>query len=235
MVIDVIMPVWVQDEETLHLTKAAVESIRAGAPDCRIIIVDNGSTYGAALLRELADLYIRNKENLGYARAVNQGLKLSGSVVAVANNDILVSNNWWDVAQRILINLPDVGSVHYKMVGYGEPFNLGVDYWEDGKERWCSSSFFVVRNGQLYDEFYLNSIEDWDYWRALRERGYKLVYTNAAAYQHKDSHTQQKIANRNENEEQNRKHYFEKYGEIPEEWFERLFPGQLQKPWKPFP
>jgi len=231
--IDVIMPCWITDHETLDLTVDAINSIYVA--DCRMIIIDNGSTMGASVLREKADLYIRNKENLGYAKAVNQGLKLAGSVVAIANNDIRVSPNWWEIAEKILVNLDNVASVHFKMVGYGEDFNLGEEYWEGGKERWCSSSFFVVRNGQLYDEEYLNSIEDWDYWRRIRELGYTTAYTNAAAYQHKDSHTQEKIPNRGENDLRNRKHYHEKFGETPEEWFARLYPEQLNLSWRPFP
>lgn len=232
--IDCVMPVWVTDEETLYLTKAAVESIKA-EPEARMIIIDNGSTHGQGLLRELADLYIRNKENLGYAKAVNQGLKLAGSVVAVANNDIIASNNWWDMAKRILINFPNVGSVHFRMDEYNSTKPLGEEYWVEGKERWCTSSFFVVRNGQLYDEIYLNSIEDWDYWRTLREKGYTTAYTNAAAYRHKDSHTQQKIIDRQENDQKNRAYYFEKYRETPEEWFARLYPEQLNISYRPFP
>lgn len=233
--IDVVMPCWIQDDETLQLTVDAIASIRNGADKCRMIIIDNGSTLGASVLREKSDIYIRNKENLGYAKAVNQGLKLAGTVVAVANNDIKVSPNWWEIAHKILTVHEGVGSVHYRMIPYDEPFSLGEEYWVDGKERWCSSSFFVVRNGQLYDEAYLNSIEDWDYWRRIREQGYTTAYTNAASYKHKDSHTQEKVVNRNENDLKNRAHYQEKFGETPEEWFARLYPEQLEVSWKPFP
>lgn len=240
---DVIMPVWVNDEETLQLTKTAVGSIKAGAPDCRMIIVDNGSTHGQGLLRELADLYIRNKENLGYARAVNQGLKLAGDIVAVANNDIVVSPNWWEVSKEILNKEFDehYGSVHFRMIPYNSPYTMqtfnygGQDTWATGKERWCSSSFFVMCNVQRFDEEYLNSIEDWDFWRTFREEGYHTAYTNKAVYMHKDSHTQQKIANRSENDSKNRQHYFEKFGESPEEWLERMYPEQMSAPWKPMP
>jgi GT2 family glycosyltransferase len=235
MAVDVIMPVWILDEETLQLTKAAVESIKAGAPDCQMIIVDNGSTHGVGLIRDLADLYLRNKTNLGYAKAVNQGLKLAGEIVAVANNDIIVSPNWWKVARELFDDEPITGSLHYKMIAYGEPFKLGKNTWVTGKEKWCSSSFFVMHNGQLFDEEYLNSIDDWDFWRRFREAGNLTAYTNKAQYQHKDSHTQQKITNRAENDAKNRQHYFEKFGETPEQWLERMYPEQLDLPWKPMP
>lgn len=229
-----IVPVWITDEETLQLTVAAIESVRAGAPDCEIIIIDNGSTHGQGLLRELADLYIRNKENLGYAKAVNMGLKLAGDVAVVFNNDIIVSSNWWEIAHKILTVYPNVGSVHYRMIPYDEPFDLGEEYWVDGKERWCSSSFFVVRNGQLYDEEFLNSIEDWDYWLRIRQLGYKTAYTNAASYRHKDSHTQQKIIGRAENDKKNYEYYKQKHGEYPDIQFAKMYPDQMKEDWKPF-
>lgn len=232
---DVVMPVWITDHETLDLTVDAINSIRNGAPNCRMIIIDNASTLGTSVLRDMADIYVRNKENLGYAKAINQGLKLSGSVVAVANNDIKVSSNWWKVAYDILVNLPDVGSVHFRMIPYNEPFSFGEEYWPEGKERWCSSSFFVVRNGQLYDEAFLNSYDDYDYWFRLRQQGYTTSYTNAASYQHKDSHSQQKRPDRAENDQKNLEYYKEKHGEYPDTQFANMYPAQMNLPWRPFP
>src|SRR5687768_3894839 len=142
--VSVVMPVWIQDEETLQLTLAAVESIRAGAPNCQLIIIDNASTHGAPVLRDLADVYLRNKQNLGYAKAVNQGLKLSGKMVAIANNDIRVSVNWWDISAGIFGRSDKLASIHFRMIPYDQPFNPGITEWVSGKERWCSSSFFVL-------------------------------------------------------------------------------------------
>lgn len=234
--INVIIPVWVNDDQTLQLTVDALDSIRKGCDDGQVILIDNGSTFGQGKLRELADLYVRNKENLGYAKAVNQGLKLSGDIVAVANNDIRVSNNWWKVASTLLREpIYQVGSVHFRMIPYDQPFNPGDKYWYENKERWCSSSFFVMRNKQLYDENFLNSLDDLDYWRRFRESGWKTAYTNRCEYQHLDSHTQQKIVNRSENDIKNQEYYKEKWGETSDEWLLRMYPEQMREEWKPFP
>jgi GT2 family glycosyltransferase len=232
--IDVVMPVWSSDDQTIQVTRAAIDSIRAGAPDCRVILVDNGSTVGGGALREMADLYVRNKENLGYAKAVNQGLGLATKFVAVANNDIRVSPNWWEVSKEIH-KLSWVGSVHFRMIPYEQEFNLGSNTWLEGKERWCSSSFFVMKNYQRYDSGFFNSLDDWDFWRRYREDGYLTAYTNKAEYQHLDSYTQEKISSRSENDKKNREYYFKKWGEYPEEWLERTYPEQLKEPWRPFP
>jgi GT2 family glycosyltransferase len=231
--VNVIMPVWAIDEDTVKLTELAVESLRS-AP-IKLIIIDNGSTIGGGLMRHWADVYIRNKENLGYARAVNQGLMLCrNKTVAIANNDIRVSPNWWEVAQEAL-ELYNVRSVHFRMIPYEQFFNPGNETWATGKERWCSSSFFVVRTKQLYDEHFLNSLDDLDFWRRFRDEGRKTAYTNRAEYQHLDSWTQQKIGTRGENDAENLAYYIQKWGEHPDAWLERKYPEQMKLPWKPFP
>jgi GT2 family glycosyltransferase len=230
MTCDVILPVWSNDVETVEMTGLAIETFKGH----RLIIIDNGSTVGGGQLRDWADVYIRNKQNLGYAKAVNQGLKLAGSLVAVANNDIRVSSNWWEVAEELLRD-PKVGSVHYRMIGYDQPFYPGRESWKSGKERWCSASFFVTRNVQLYDECFLNSCDDWDYFFRLRQKGYTTAYTNKAEYQHKNSFSQNKRLDRYEYDIANHKLYKIKHGMSPEEQFEQMYPGELVKPWLPMP
>ncbi len=226
----IIMPVWAIDDATINITESAVESLKGH----KLIIIDNGSTVGGGKLREWADIYIRNKTNLGYARAVNQGLKLTLSeTVAIANNDIRLPPYWDTVANEII--LEGAGSVHFRMIPYDQPFNPGKDTWIGGKERWCTSSFFVVRAVQLYDEGFLNSYDDWDYWKRFREKGFKQAYTNKAEYQHYDSFTQERRPDRSENDFKNREYFKQKHGDYAEVLFEKEFPGELAKPWKPLP
>jgi len=228
----VIMPCWLINEDLITLTKSAIESLG----DCELIIIDNASPLGGGYLRSVADVYIRNKDNLGYAKAVNEGLKLcdKGELVAISNNDIRVPSNWQQIALDILKDVK-VGSVHFRMLPYDQPFTPGNDTWTSGKERWCTSSFFVVRNVQSYDENYLNNCDDWDFWKRMREQGYTTAYTNQAEYQHKDSFTQQLVAERSENDKKSREYFKSKWGLSPEEDFEKSFPGELAKQWRPFP
>lgn len=228
----IIMPVWATTPDDIRITEAAAESLKGH----QLTIIDNGSTFGAGQLREWADIYVRNRTNLGYAKAVNQGLRIHPQgMKAIANNDIRVSPNWADIAEEIEAGCPHPFSVHYRMVPYDQEFNPGDQVWKVGKERWCSSSFFVVKSNQVYDEQYLNSLDDWDYWRRFRESGGVTFYTNKAEYQHYDSFTQQKRTDRSENDKLNLAHYVEKWGETPDEWMARTYPDQLSVPWKPFP
>lgn len=224
----IIIPVWATDSETINITEATVESLRGH----ELIIIDNGSSMGGGQLREWADLYIRNKTNLGYAKAVNQGLKLSDYPVAVANNDIRVSPNWANVVDDILG--PDIGTIHFRMTLYDEPFRLGTHTWRTGKERWCTGSFFVINNPISFDENFLNSYDDWDLQVRTREQGFKTVYTTRACYQHFDSFTQKKIVDdeREARNKRNREYFKSKHGEYPEDLYIRQFPEQMTKDWR---
>lgn len=235
--IDVILPVWATDSETINVTESAVESLKGAG---RLIIIDNGSTIGGGQLREWADVYVRNKTNLGYARAVNQGLNLAGEIVAVANNDIRVSPNWLEAVRDVENHYSRVisgkwGTIHFRMIPYNEPFKYGSEIMSFGRERWCSGSFFVMRNRWQFDENLLNSYDDWDLQYRIRKDRYYTVYTNKAAYQHLDSYTQQKVEKREDNNKRNREHFKLKHGEYPEVIWETKFPEQYKVPWRPFP
>ena len=228
----VIIPAWLKDDQLVSLTEATVNSLKGH----ELVIIDNGSPMGGGLLREWADVYIRNKVNINYSGAVNQGLKLCGGLpwVCVANNDIKVPSYWDKVAEEILQN-PEVCSVHFRMIPYDQPFNPGDETWIGGKEKWCSSSFFVVRPIQFYDPKLKNSYDDYDFWYRFRKAGFKQAYTNKAEYQHLDSSSSQKLPEHNENNKRNYEYYKQKHGEYPDIQFTKMFPEQVDIPWKPFP
>lgn len=240
--ISVIMPVMVHDEETLRLTQNAIDSINATGSALEWIIVDNASNLGGGYLRSQADIYIREKENVGFPKAVNQGIMLStGKYVCIANNDIIVSKSVFKVAERVFGMDEGIGSVHYKMLSYGQQEASGKDIWPTGKERWCTSSFFVVKGVALikFDEaFGVGGFDDWDYWHRFRHKnGWKTAYTNMANYQHLDSHTQNKRDpnERATSDHKNREYFRQKHGQYPETIWQIKYPKQMRQPWKPFP
>lgn len=108
--ISIVIPVHNQ----LQYTKMCLESIRQHTHNnYEVIIVNNGSRDDTcAYLDEIPHLItIHNQENLGFARAVNQGLRLAqGNYLIVLNNDCLVSEGW----ERRLLHVAhnqDVGIV----------------------------------------------------------------------------------------------------------------------------
>ena len=251
--ISVILPTWIVNYELYDLTNQTLISLHNsdGWSECELIIIDNSSPIGGDQLLMNCDVYIRNKENLGYPKAVNQGLKLAkGDLIVIANNDIRVSPNWIEITKETFKRLDNVGSLHFKMVGYDEPFNLGEAVWDKGKERWCTGSFFVwnkkairdienFKTREVIDEKYgLGGYDDWDWHHRMNHlKNWKSVYTNAAAYQHKDS-TTQNLRNKDErtkSDERNREYFKSKFGKYPEEIWQEKYPNQMKKEWRPFP
>lgn len=228
------------NEELAQLTESAIHSVRQALMD-RLILVDNATEVRPGMLRELADTYVRNKTNLGYPAAVNQGMALSTSeFVAIANNDIRVSPNWVDVSNEIFKD-PTVGSVHFRMIPYDQPFNPGDKVWIGGRERWCHCSFFVIRKEafQVYDTNYdKGGFDDYDHNHRMREKGWKQAYTNKVEFQHMDSityRTMESTEDREARDFKNRQYYASKFGAYPDIQFEREFASQMSEPYMPFP
>lgn len=235
--ISTIMPLWVINEELYELTRNTLPTVLSD----ELILVDNASTIGADQFLMNSDIYIRNKINLGYPKAVNQGVALAhGDLIAIANNDIRVSPNWKEIAEEVFEKLPKAGSLHFKMVEYNAPFNLGTEVWDHGKELWCHGSFFVIRREAwvgIDENFGLGGYDDYDWQLRMREKGWKTVYTNGAAFQHKDSSSQllRDPQERTETDRKNYEYFKKKHGEYPDKMWQRLYPKQFERGWLPFP
>lgn len=88
--------------DNLVFTRMCLETVLATTTaDTEVIVVDNASIDGTpAYLKELASRFptvrpIFNRENVGFARAANQGLNTAlGEVVILLNNDTIVCPGW---------------------------------------------------------------------------------------------------------------------------------------------
>ena len=83
----------------LNYTKKCIESIRKYTckESYEIIVVDNASTDGTIeWLKTQSDIItIFNKENLGFPKGCNQGIKIAkGDEVLLLNNDVIVTPKW---------------------------------------------------------------------------------------------------------------------------------------------
>ena len=246
--VSIIIPVYIKNKELLDLTKAAFHSLEQTDWDnfqSELIFVDDCSrSFGWDFLRNHSDIYVRGKVNHGFPWAMNKGIQVSsGELIVAMNNDIRVSPNWLKVAKEILAQNDKVGMLHYKMVGYDEDFGLGDNTWISGKEKWCTGSFFIIKREALpeglYDEKYgLGGFDDWDLQHRVRHiNGWQAAYTNKAAYQHKDSSTQllRDPRERTQSDIRSREYFKSKFGEYPEEIWNRLYPEQAKESWRPFP
>ena len=226
---DVVMPVYMMNEGLINLTQATVESL---GDNINLIVVDDCSPLGGGYLRSIADIYVRNKTNLGYASSVNRGLRLSTSKhICITNNDIRISPNWREVTEEVFASSPDIYSCHFRMTDYDTPFEYGDKIITSGKERWCHASFFVINKSRAlfeYDGTYINTFDDYDYFQTVRTAGFKQAYTDKAQFQHMHSATIHKMVEHTERNKANFEYFKQKWGEYPDILFARDFPKQME-------
>jgi methionine biosynthesis protein MetW len=101
----VIIPVWNAEEYTRSCLQQLQRWKSRGVAE--VIVIDNGS--GPATARVLTDfpgtVVLRNEENLGFAAAVNQGLRQAQHpLLCILNNDTLLTEGWLDPLRAALEN-----------------------------------------------------------------------------------------------------------------------------------
>jgi GT2 family glycosyltransferase len=107
---DIIVPHYGSSKLT-DLCLRCIESIRENSWNYRLILVDNGSPEFRRLepeVRRHPHTLIRNTKNLGFVRAVNQGLWSSTAErIVILNNDTEVVAGWLEKLDAALIQ--DIG------------------------------------------------------------------------------------------------------------------------------
>jgi hypothetical protein len=185
-----------------------------------IIIVDNASRDDlTSIEKRFKEVRLMKlKSNVGYARAVNLGVKNStGEYVAVLNNDIIVTPDWLSRLVRVLERDQNVAVVcprklslatSHVLDGCGGALNVLGQGWDRGESEddvgqysdfaevtHPSGAIFLSRR-KLMDEFgfFLNPdffllIDDVDFGLRCWKAGYKVVYTPDCVVYHARSPT----------------------------------------------
>ncbi|MFB0524839.1 MAG: glycosyltransferase, partial [Phycisphaerae bacterium] len=116
--VSIVIPVFNNVEYTKRCLKALIEN----TPNSRyeVIIVDNGSTDGTKeFLKCLSGSVkiISNCENLGFAKACNQGAAAAdGNYLVFLNSDTKVQPGWLEQLLEVLENDSEVGAVGSKLL-----------------------------------------------------------------------------------------------------------------------
>ncbi len=100
--VDVIMPSWVRSPELCLLTLASLLTLRVHTRySYRLIYIDNGirpefeERIAEELERHHCSTVLRNSKNVGFIKAVNQGLQESSAeYIVLLNNDTQVTEHW---------------------------------------------------------------------------------------------------------------------------------------------
>ncbi len=232
--VDIIIPVW----NELELTRECIESIKRSTKiPFRLIIIDNGSEKETReYLENVRDdpdldvILIRNDSNIGYLKAVNQGLKQSDSkYVCILNNDTVVTDNWLDKMVDFAEKHDDVGLINpvlKKKRTPSAPDNLDkiTRELESRKGEYieldhCVGACLLIRKDVIKDIGFFDEIygfghwEDNDYSRRAQKAGYKCVRLLDTLVWHYVSRSFNKIKNWKSLSEQNKKIFYNRWGE----------------------
>ena len=186
------------------LTIRCLKSIHDTFDDCRVILVDNGSSTedieAAALrLEERPSKLICNGENLGFAKAINIGLAASDAPYAcILNNDTVIYPeafermlHWLDrdLLLGLIGPLTNSANTHQRVSG-PEACSPGYLYTPILVAFFCAILPRTVYEtvGPLSEEYGLGYGEDDDYCIRVRQAGYRTGIARDA-YVHHDHHT----------------------------------------------
>jgi N-acetylglucosaminyl-diphospho-decaprenol L-rhamnosyltransferase len=201
--VSLVIPVYNQ----LDYTRQCLDSIaRYTDQPYELIIVDNASTDGTQeYLRNVKATVITNQRNLGCAKAWNQGVRAShGDVVAILNNDIVVTQGWIEGLLRFMeraghgIVSPAAreGHLNYDLDAYAGEFTRSC---QDATRAEVYGACLVIDRGVfdrigLFDEaFAYGGCEDIDFmWRA-QAAGFSVGMTGSVLIHHFSMVTQDAI------------------------------------------
>ncbi len=231
---DIIIPIWDQPA----LTRRCIEALRVKTrTPYRLILVDNGS--GEETRRYLETLgsagggdvvLLRNPENLGYLRAVNQGLKASGSseFVCLMNNDIAVTEGWLEHMIAFARSRDDAGLVTcLQNNDPGRPAPPDLESWARSQVqspgRWmeldhCTGGCLLIKREVIervgfLDEAYGHGYwEDNDYSRRAQKAGFCCFRVMDTCVWHDVGASFRRTPGRKEKEAENQALFYSRWG-----------------------
>lgn len=192
----------------LEYNRLCLENIisKTDYPNYEIIVVDNNSSDGTPdYLKNMEQRYsfikiILNNENIGFAKANNQGIKNStGDYIVFLNNDTVVTKGWLTKFVNYLDKYPEIGLIGPVTNSCGNEAQIDTDYNNlDNMNSFAyqytidhEGIFFDIRMlafyctamrkeildkvGLLDEEYGIGMFEDDDYSHRVKLQGYRIV------------------------------------------------------------
>jgi len=175
-----------------------------------VIIIDNGSTNGSMhlILNKFHPssnfTVIRNRENLGWCKAVNMGIKMAkGDFIACLNHDVVVTDKWLKEVIRVMkanskiaicqcYSLSPDGKAPDSAMNYLDLFGYAYSYVAEKEPTevtfaeamaWVINRKVIDDIGDLDEDIFIE-YDDQDFcWRAILA-GYKIVFVPSAIVYH---------------------------------------------------
>jgi len=171
----VIIPCWIIDQTLLQLTQRCIQSVRETS-NVELILIDNGSNYGSNMLRDEADIYVRNQYNAGYVKAINQGIKLSSAeYIVCGNNDYMMKSGWVKALKVMLDEVKNCGIACPHVEGKPTQKTPWVEHGTPGG--WYMIKFETIAKVGLLDEKFKNVFADFDFCWRLRKHDLNVIST----------------------------------------------------------
>lgn len=230
---DIIIPIWNQ----LDYTKQCIENIvRNTSYPYRLVLIDNASdaetraylediAKPGALGRDIDVRLIRNNENAGFVRAVNQGMKMSDApYICVFNNDTIPAPGWLERMVDFAAGHNDVGLINPVCGGHGNrPIDeyareLAANRGKYMEMNQCQGFCMLVKRdlinkiGYLDEAFGIGGYDDTDYSMRAHHAGYRSVAIHDAYVYHRIHASFDKAGNREEWVRRNQRIYYRKWG-----------------------
>lgn len=210
----------------IQYLKDCLDSLREQSrQDFRVILVDNGSADGSVGYVEThyPEVEIRQfEENLGFCKAVNEGIRLSETpYVILLNNDTICEPSFIEELVRAMEEEPDCFSCASRMVRMDNP-----DRMDNGGDYYCAFGWaYALGKGKpavnykkrreifsacagaaiyrravfdqigLFDEAHFAYLEDVDVAYRARIAGYRNLYIPQAVVRHVGSATSGSVYN----------------------------------------
>lgn len=230
---DIVIPTWNNQE----MLKECVDSIeKHTAYTHRIVIVDNASdaptrqyldSLKAALKEKV--VIIRNDENKGFVKAVNQGMKFSDApYVCVMNNDTVATDEWLEEIIDILVRNEDIGLINPSSNSSCQfPGDMDIDLYAGALKKFrgkyqelytCRAFSMVAKRsviekiGYLDENYGMGYFDDADYSKRAQAAGYKTVRAKASYVYHKESQSFSKIKEKVRIFQENERKFISKWG-----------------------
>ncbi len=203
-------------DEPLECLKS-IKNLNYPKKKIETIVVDNGSVDGSRqriLLRYSNIILKKNRENLGFAKAINQGIKIAnGDYIFITNDDVVFEKESLRKLVNYSLKNPKVGilgGLMYKknppkkistagnkmnlltgnVFSYPNPYKIKEPNWIPGCGLLVKRK--VVEKIGILDDLFTYSFEDYDFCLRAKDAGYKIIYLPKAIFWHRVSTTANK-------------------------------------------
>lgn len=231
---DIVIPVW----NELETTRTCIDSIlNHTAYPYRLIIIDNGSDkhtrdYLSSLryLKNQSVILIRNDQNLGFVKAINQGMRTSSAAyLCLMNNDTVATDGWLNEMAEVADAHSEIGLVNPSSNTSGQfpgqgvtvdryaltlkHFKGDIQYLSTGRGFCMLIKREVVDKIGFLDEGYgIGYFEETDYSKKARKAGYEIARAKASYVWHEGSISFKNIKDNRALFEKNERVFYKRWG-----------------------